>query len=65
MPAYHISAELKQPAYLQLYRQIRDDITGGVCPYGMKLPSKRFLAAETGLSVIRVEHAYDLLGGEG
>ena len=65
MPAYHISAELKQPAYLQLYRQIRDDITGGVCPYGMKLPSKRFLAAETGLSVITVQHAYDLLADEG
>ncbi|MDO5455656.1 MAG: PLP-dependent aminotransferase family protein [Eubacteriales bacterium] len=65
MPAYHINAGLKQPAYLQLYRQIRDDITGGVCPYGMKLPSKRFLAAETGLSVITVQHAYDLLADEG
>ena len=31
----------------------------------MKLPSKRFLAAETGTSVITVQHAYDLLADEG
>ena len=40
MPQYNIDAGLKQPAYMQLYHQIRDDITRGVCPYGMKLPSK-------------------------
>ena len=65
MPQYNIDAGLKQPAYMQLYHQIRDDITRGVCPYGMKLPSKRFLAAETGTSVITVQHAYDLLTDEG
>ena len=65
MPQYNIDAGLKQPAYMQLYHQIRDDITRGVCPYGMKLPSKRFLAAETGTSVITVQHAYDLLADEG
>ena len=65
MPQYNIDAGIKQPAYMQLYHQIRDDITRGVCPYGMKLPSKRFLAAETGTSVITVQHAYDLLTDEG
>jgi GntR family transcriptional regulator/MocR family aminotransferase len=65
MPQYNINPGLKQPAYLQLYHQIRDDITSGVCPYDMKLPSKRFLAAETGTSVITVQHAYDLLADEG
>ena len=65
MPQYNIDAGLKQPAYMQLYHQIRDDITRGVCPYGMRLPSKRFLAAETGTSVITVQHAYDLLTDEG
>ena len=65
MPQYSIDPQLKQPAYMQLYRQIRQDITSGLCPYGMKLPSKRFLSAETGTSVITVQHAYDLLADEG
>ena len=65
MPQYNIDPQLKQPAYLQLYNQIRDDVTRGLCPYGSKLPSKRFLAAETGTSVITVQHAYDLLADEG
>ena len=65
MPQYSIDSQLRQPAYLQLYNQIREDITRGLCPYGGKLPSKRFLAAETGTSVITVQHAYDLLADEG
>ena len=65
MPQYKIDPVLKQPAYLQLYNQLREDITRGLCPYGSKLPSKRFLAAETGTSVITVQHAYDLLADEG
>ena len=65
MPQYSIDPQLKQPAYLQLYLRIREDITSGLCPYGSKLPSKRYLAAETGTSVITVQHAYDLLADEG
>ena len=65
MPQYKIDPQIRQPAYLQLYNQIREDIIGGICPYQMKLPSKRFLAAETGTSVITVQHAYDLLADEG
>ena len=65
MPQYSIDPHLKQPAYLQLYLRIREDITSGLYPYGSKLPSKRFLAAETGTSVITVQHTYDLLSDEG
>ena len=55
----------KRPVYLQLYTQIRDDIVNGLYPYNSKLPSKRSLAEETGVSTITVEHAYALLCDEG
>ena len=48
-------------AYLQLYEFLKRDIVNGVYGFGSKLPSKRTLAAETGLSVIPVEHALELL----
>ena len=54
-----------RPVYLQIYRQIRDDITSGVFPYNIRLPSKRLLADELGVSTITVEHAYSLLCDEG
>ncbi len=53
------------PAYLRIYRQLREEITCGACPYGTRLPSKRTLAEEFGVSVIPVEHAYELLCEEG
>ena len=53
------------PVYIQLYRQIKDDIINGAFSYGNKLPSKRLLAEETGVSTITVEHAYSLLCDEG
>ena len=55
----------KRPLYLQLYKQIRDDIIAGNYSYSKKLPSKRSLAEETGVSTITVEHAYALLCDEG
>ena len=54
-----------ESAYMQLYRQLREDIVSGAAPRGMRLPSKRTLAEELGLSVITVEHAYALLVDEG
>ena len=54
-----------RPAYLQIYRQIKDDIIRGSYPYNTKLPSKRLLADETGTSTVTVEHAYALLCDEG
>ena len=50
-----------RPVYLQIYRQLRADIVGGAFAYGSKLPSKRLLAEELGVSTITTEHAYDLL----
>ena len=55
----------KRPVYLQLYKQIREDIIAENYPYNTKLPSKRNLAMETGVSTITVEHAYALLCEEG
>ncbi len=52
-------------AYMQLYEQLRKDIVSGVLAYGTKLPSKRMLAEETGVSVITVEHTYSILCDEG
>lgn len=54
-----------ESAYLQLYKALRRDITDGAYPAGSRLPSKRLLAAETGLSVVTVQHAYELLCDEG
>ena len=54
-----------RPVYLQLYQRIRDDIIAGNYPYNTKLPSKRTLAEDTGISTITVEHAYALLCEEG
>ena len=53
------------PAYLQLYMQVRDDIVKGIYPMNSKLPSKRIIAADTGVSTVTVEHAYALLCEEG
>ncbi len=56
---------LSQPAYLQIYSQLKEDIINGVYAFGKKLPSKRLLADETGTSTVTVEHAYALLCDEG
>ena len=55
----------KEPLYMRLYKQLRDDIVNGVYPFGSKLPSKRLVSAETGVSIITAEHAYSLLCEEG
>ncbi len=62
---YPIDRHSGKPAYLQLYEQLRAHITDGSYPFGAKLPSKRLLSEETGVSVITVEHAYALLCEEG
>ena len=54
-----------ESAYLQVYRQLREDIVSGAIPNGMRLPSKRMLAEELSVAVITVEHAYALLVDEG
>lgn len=62
---YIINKSDKSPAYLQLYRQLRSDIVGNIYPYNSKLPSKRTIAEEIGVSTVTVEHAYALLCDEG
>lgn len=53
------------PAYLRLYSQMRSKIVSGSYPLGSKLPSKRTIAEEAGVSVVTAEHAYALLCDEG
>lgn len=55
----------KEPAYLQLYKRMREAIVGGVYAYNSKLPSKRTMADESGVSILTVAHAYELLADEG
>ena len=54
-----------QPAYLQLYGELRQKILSGAWPNGTKAPSKRETAGQAGVSVITAEHAYALLCEEG
>ena len=51
--------------YMQIYRHIREGIREGAWPCGSRLPSKRSLAAEHGMSILTVQHAYELLCSEG
>ena len=51
--------------YLRLYEELKRDIVLGIYKTGEKLPSKRLLAQDKGVSVITAEHAYNLLVEEG
>jgi len=62
---YVIDNGISIPAYLQLYKQVRDDIVKGIYPSGSKLPSKRTIADDVGVSTVTIEHAYALLCDEG
>ncbi len=62
---YKIDANSHKPVYVQLYEVLREDISAGLFPYGARLPSKRLLAEELGLSLVTVEHAFALLCEEG
>ncbi len=62
---YKIERGSGKSAYIQLYEQLRSNIVSGVYKYRDKLPSKRLLAEEAEVSVITVEHAYNILIDEG
>lgn len=62
---YSINKNSEKKAYMQLYEQLRSDILKGIYPFGAKLPSKRLIAEETGVSVITAEHTYSILCDEG
>ena len=54
-----------KPAYLALYESLRDEIVSGVRPYGSRLPSRRVLARDRGVSAVTAEHSIELLCEEG
>ncbi len=64
MLSYNLS-ELKGPLYKSLYSHILQDIQSGKLKSHEKLPSKRSLAQNLGISTISIENAYDQLIGEG
>ncbi len=62
---YTVSRDNGSPAYIQIYKLLREDIIKGTYAYGSKIPSKRLLATETGVSLITIKHALELLCEEG
>ena len=52
-------------AYLSLYESLREEIVSGVRPCGSRLPSRRALARDRGVSAVTAEHSYELLCEEG
>ena len=51
--------------YMELYREMRQGIVEGRYGFSERLPSKRYLSEERGISLITVEHALALLEEEG
>lgn len=62
---YVIDKTKKEPAYLQLYKILKEDIVGGNSFDVGKLPSKRLLSEELDISIVTVEHALGMLCDEG
>ena len=62
---FDINNRGKLSIYEYIYTQIREDILSGRLAGGVKLPSKRELAAGNGIAVITVENAYEQLLTEG
>ncbi len=54
-----------KPAYLALYESLREEIASGIRPFGSRLPSRRILARDRGVSAITAEHSLELLCEEG
>ena len=54
-----------KPAYLALYESLREEILAGIRPAGSRLPSRRSLARDRGISEITVDHGIELLCEEG
>lgn len=54
-----------KPAYLALYESLREEILSGVRPFGSRLPSRRVLARDRGVSEVTADHAVELLCEEG
>ena len=65
MLTYELDRSKPDPIYIQIYQHIRADIELGNLTAGEKLPSKRELASNLGVSIITVENAYAQLVAEG
>lgn len=62
---FQLDKQAEQPLYVQLYQQIKTDISNGRLAYGERLPSKRQLADYLSISRNTVETAYSQLLAEG
>lgn len=60
-----VTGKSERPLYLKIYDRVKGDIINGAFAFNSRLPSKRLLAEESGVSVITVERAYALLCDEG
>lgn len=60
-----MSTGSKEPAYLQLIRQVKHAVTAGVLKTGDQMPTARALAKELGRNLNTVARAYRELGREG
>lgn len=65
MLTYDFSRRGSLSLYEHLYRCIREDIRTGRLAAGVRLPSKRALAQNNGISMMTVENAYGQLTAEG
>ena len=65
MLTYTLSSDDSRPLYEQLCGFLRRDILSGRLPSGARLPSKRSLSGNLGVSSITVESAYNRLIDEG
>ena len=55
----------EEKAYLRVYRQLKQAIVSGVYKEGERLPGKRVLSDQEGVSLITIEHALRILQEEG
>ena len=65
MLTYTLEKGSGKSLYAALYEYIREDIRAGRLTAGTRLPSKRALSANLGVSVATVENAYAQLIAEG
>ncbi len=64
MLTYNLSSG-NEPLYQKLYLNIKNDITSGKLSANEKLPSRRTLSENLGVSTVTVDNAYDQLMDEG
>ena len=56
---------MQRPAYELLYEKLRREIVSGGYSFGERLPGKRVIAEQNGVSVITAAHAVEMLADEG